>query len=67
MLGEKQPDGTSTEEEEIAIKKVLQDKRFKVRQIPSSIKFPVRHDCTPRLPGAMSDVVQAQILTLSSM
>ncbi|KAI5453852.1 glycogen synthase kinase 3 [Naganishia albida] len=33
MLGEKQADGTSTEEEEIAIKKVLQDKRFKNREL----------------------------------
>jgi glycogen synthase kinase 3 beta len=30
MLSEKLADGTSTEESEIAIKKVLQDKRFKV-------------------------------------
>lgn len=30
MLSEKQADGSTTEEEEIAIKKVLQDKRFKV-------------------------------------
>lgn len=33
MLSEKQADGTTTEEEEIAIKKVLQDKRFKVCSI----------------------------------
>lgn len=30
MLSETLPDGTTTEESEIAIKKVLQDKRFKV-------------------------------------
>lgn len=30
MLSEKLPDGTTTEETDIAIKKVLQDKRFKV-------------------------------------
>lgn len=30
MMGEKQADGTETPEGDIAIKKVLQDKRFKV-------------------------------------
>ncbi|GHJ84291.1 hypothetical protein NliqN6_0693 [Naganishia liquefaciens] len=33
MLSEKLADGTSTEESEIAIKKVLQDKRFKNREL----------------------------------
>lgn len=32
MMGEKQADGSTTPESDIAIKKVLQDKRFKVRQ-----------------------------------
>ncbi|KAJ9122174.1 Glycogen synthase kinase 1 [Naganishia onofrii] len=33
MLSEKQPDGSDTEETDIAIKKVLQDKRFKNREL----------------------------------
>ncbi|KAJ9116624.1 Glycogen synthase kinase 1 [Naganishia adeliensis] len=35
MLSEKQADGSTTEEEEIAIKKVLQDKRFKIMRLVS--------------------------------